>query len=142
MFTYPVRLEPDDNDTVLLTFPDIPGAVTFGDDEADALARGVDALETMIIGLMEHKDDIPVASRPKPGQKTVTLPALSAAKVSLYQAMRQSGVRKSELGRRLGWHMMQVDRLLDLRHASRFDQIETALRALGKEIVIEVREFA
>jgi antitoxin HicB len=91
MFTYPVGLEPDDNDTILLTFPDIPGALTFGDDEADALARGVDALETMMIGLMEHKEDILAASRPKPGQKTVTLPALSAAKVSLYQAMEQSG---------------------------------------------------
>ena len=142
MYSYPVILAPDDNDTVLLTFPDVPGAVTFGDDEEDALARGVDALETMIIGLMADRQDIPMPSRPKPGQRTVTLPALSAAKVALYQAMRAQSVRKAELGRRLGLHMPQVDRLLDLRHASRLDQIETALRVLGKSLVIEVRDAA
>jgi antitoxin HicB len=91
---------------------------------------------------MGDKQDIPAPSRPKSGQKSVTLPALSAAKVSLYQTMREAGVRKSELGRRLGWHMPQVDRLLDLRHASRLDQIETALRVLGKEVIIEIREVA
>jgi antitoxin HicB len=62
-----------------------------------------------------------------------TLPAMSAAKVALYQAMRAQDVRKAELARRLGVHLPQVDRLLDLRHASRFDQIDSALRALGKD---------
>lgn len=46
-------------------------------------------------------------------------------------------MRKAELTRRLGWHMPQVDRLLDLRHASRLDQIEAAAHALGR--VVEVR---
>jgi antitoxin HicB len=142
MFSYPVNLVPDDNDTVLLTFPDVPGTLTFGDDADDAVARGVDALETMIIGLMSDRQDIPVPSRPAPGQRTVTLPALSAAKVALYQAMRSQGVRKAELGRRLGLHMPQIDRLLDLRHASRLDQIETALRSVGKSLVIDVRDAA
>jgi antitoxin HicB len=142
MFSYPVDLVPDDNDTILLTFPDVAGAMTFGDDEDDALARGVDALETMIIGLMSHRQSIPAPRSPKHGQRTVTLPALSAAKVALYQAMHDQGVRKAELGRKLGLHMPQIDRLLDLRHASRLDQLETALRALGKSLVIEVRDAA
>lgn len=45
--------------------------------------------------------------------------------------MHEEGVRKSELARRLGWHMLQIDRLLDLYRASRFDQVEKALAALG-----------
>jgi len=142
MYSYPVKLEPDDNGTILLTFPDLPGAVTFGDDEADVLARGIDALETMMIGLMGDKADIPAPSRPRARQRTVTLPSLSAAKVGLYQAMRSQGVKKADLGRRLGLHMPQIDRLLDLKHASRLDQVEAALRALGKEISIEIRDAA
>ncbi|MGO9768102.1 MAG: type II toxin-antitoxin system HicB family antitoxin, partial [Roseiarcus sp.] len=45
---YAVTLAPDDNGTILVTVPDIPEAVTFGDDRDDALARAVDAIETAI----------------------------------------------------------------------------------------------
>jgi antitoxin HicB len=141
MFTYPVELTPDDGGFVL-TIPDMPYGVTDGDDEDEALSNAVSLLETVMGGLMSDRQDIPVPSRPKAQQKTVTLPALSAAKVALYQAMRAQGVRKAELGRRLGLHMPQIDRLLDLRHASRLDQIETALRVLGKSLIVEVRDAA
>jgi len=142
MNTYPLRLRRDDNGTVLVTFPDFPEAQTFGDDEAEALARAVDAVETAIISRMSDRERIPVPSRPKRGQRTVALPALAAAKVALYEAMRRQGVTKAELGRRLHWHMPQVDRLLDLRHASRLDQLEMALAKLGKRLVLEVRRAA
>ena len=141
MFTYPVTLERDDNDTILVSFPDVPGAYTFGEDEAEALARAVDALETVFIARMSDRQPIPAPS-PAGRRRSVTLPPLSAAKVALYGAMREQGVSKAELGRRLGWHMPQVDRLLDLRHASRLPQLEQALRALGKEIVVEIRDAA
>ena len=67
------------------------------------------------------------------------MPALTAAKALLYRAMRERAVSKSELGRRLGVHLPQIDRLLDVRHASRLSQIEAALAALGLELVVEVR---
>jgi hypothetical protein len=35
-----------------------------------------------------------------------------------------------------------VDRLLDLMHNSRLDQLEAAFRALGKQLSIEIREAA
>jgi antitoxin HicB len=72
----------------------------------------------------------------------VTLPDLIEAKVELYREMRSAGVRKSDLGGRLGCHMRQVDRLLDLHHASRLDQIEAAFAALKKTLVLEVRDAA
>jgi antitoxin HicB len=56
--------------------------------------------------------------------------------------MRDRGVRKTELARRLGVHLPQVDRLLDLRHGSRLDQVEDALRAVGKELVLTVQDAA
>ena len=49
---------------------------------------------------------------------------------------------KAELARRLNCHMPQVDRLLDLRHASRLDQMEAAFRALGKQLSVDVRDAA
>jgi antitoxin HicB len=144
-FSYSVTLTPassfDPRDKgYVVTFPDVPEAITEGDDEAEALARAVDALETAFIARIASRQDIP-DPRAK-GDYRVALPALSAAKVGLYKTMRAAGVGKGELARRIGWHLPQVDRLLDLRHASRLDRIETALRALGKTLVVDVAEDA
>lgn len=141
MFDYPVTLQ-DDEGSVLVTFPDLPAAITFGEDADDALARAVDALETALIAIMSDRGNIPRPSRAKRGQRTVTLPPSSAAKVALYQAMREAGVKKSELARRLKVHLPQIDRLLDLRHASRLEQLDLALRAVGKALVVSVRDAA
>lgn len=142
MHTYPVDIEPDDNGTFLVTFPDLPEAVTFGEDEDEALVRAGDALETAIIGLMAARREVPLPSKPRNGQRSVTLPALAAAKIGLYRAMQAAGLRKTDLARRLNVHLPQVDRFLDLRHASRLDQIESALGAVGKKLVVSVEDAA
>jgi len=102
----------------------------------------VDALETALSFYTDEGQDLPRASKPKRGQRTVRPSALAGIKLGIYQTMRDEGVRKSELARRLGWHMPQVDRLLDLRHASRLDQAEAALRALGKGIEVRIADAA
>ena len=142
MLQYPVILKRDTNGTVLVTFPDVPEAVTFGNDEADAINYAVDALETAFMAYIEDRRPIPRPSPIRRRKWVVTLPALSEAKIALYQAMIAGRVRKSELARRLGAHMPQIDRLLDLSHSSRFEQLEAALRAAGKQLTIEVRDAA
>jgi antitoxin HicB len=72
------------------------------------------------------------------GSDYVELPALSTAKVALYQAMRAEGVGKAALARRLGIALTQVDRLLDLGHHSRLDALERALAALGRSLTLTV----
>ncbi|MCX6634135.1 MAG: hypothetical protein NT090_03460 [Acidobacteria bacterium] len=74
--------------------------------------------------------------------RLVSLPLLSEAKVRLYCSMRSAKVCKAELARRLGCHMPQIDRLLDLNHTSRIGQVEAAFRALDKQIVIDIRDRA
>lgn len=137
MFDYPVTLTPD-GDTVLVTFKDIPEAITFGVNKDEALLHAIDALETGLSFYVDARKQLPVASRPKRGQKTVRPSALESAKLGVYQAMTEQGIRKAELARRLGWHTPQVDRLFDLRHASRLDQIEAAARVLGRQLEVRV----
>jgi antitoxin HicB len=72
----------------------------------------------------------------------VPLPVLAEAKISLYREMLARDLRKAELARRLGRHKPQVDRLLDLRHDSRLDQIEQAFNALVKRVTIAVEDAA
>ena len=141
MLAYPVILAPDDNGTLLVTFPDVPEAVTFGENEADALKRAVDALETMLAARIADREDVPLPS-PVAGRPCAVLSALATAKVLLYRALLEAGVSNTELARRLGWHRPQVERLLDLNHASPLDQIETALAALGKRLDIRMSDAA
>ena len=137
MFDYPVVLTPDDG-SVLVTFPDIPEAITFGADKDEALLYAVDALETALSLYVDARKPLPVVSKAKRSQKTVRPSALECAKLGVYQAMTEQGIKKAELARRLGWHMPQVDRLFDLRHASNLDQIEAAAKVLGRHLDVSV----
>jgi antitoxin HicB len=137
MFDYPVVLTPDDG-TVLVTFPHVPEAITFGADKDEALLYAVDALETALSLYVDARKPLPVVSKAKRGQKTVRPSALECAKLGVYQAMTEQGIKKAELARRLGWHMPQVDRLFDLRHASNLDQIEAAAKVLGRHLYVSV----
>jgi antitoxin HicB len=138
---YPVRLERDDNNTILVSFPDFPEAHTFGETEADALERARDALATVVDAYIKDRRAIPLPSAIVAAHR-VSMPTLMEAKVSLYQAMQRAKVTKSELARRLNVHMPQVDRLLDVQHGSRLDQIEAALTAFGKRLVVGVEDLA
>jgi antitoxin HicB len=137
MFDYPVTLTPDDG-TVLVTFPDVPEAITFGADEDEAMLYADDALETALSLYVDARKSLPSASKSKRGQKTVRPSALECAKLGVYQAMTEQGIKKSELARRPGWHIPQVDRLFDLRHASRLDQIEAAAKVLGRHLEVNI----
>lgn len=138
---YPVTLTPDDNGTVLVTFPDVDGAVTFGDTIDEALARAPDALATILEAYIKDRRPIPPPSTRRTKYR-VAVPALVEAKIRLYEAMRSAKVGKAELGRRLDWHLPQVDRLLAMTHGSKLAQLEAAFGALGKRLVVSVEDVA
>ena len=137
---YPVDLTPDDNDTWLVTFPDVPGAITYGSDEEEALANAVDALESIFSALIVDRRDIPRPS-PSRGRKTVAPSLLGSLKISVYKAMRELGWRKADLARAMSLNPRQIDRLLDLRHGSTVAQLEQALAACGKRVEVDLRQL-
>lgn len=137
MLRYPVTLIEDDNGTILATCPDLPEAATFGADRDDALLRAIDAIETAIQGRMADRESVPL---PSSAAETVELPMQTTLKILLYRTMRERKLRKAALARRLGWKAPQVDRLFDLRHASRLDQLEAAFTALGKRLDVQLTD--
>lgn len=66
MFDCPVTLTPDDG-TVLVTFADVPEAITVGADVDEAMLHAVDALETALSFYVEARQPLPVPSKPKRG---------------------------------------------------------------------------
>ena len=129
---------PENSFTVCSNGRDVPEAITFGANKEEALLNAVDALETGLSFYVDSRKTLPSPSKAKRGEITVSPTALECAKLGVYQAMTEQGIKKSELARRLGWHMPQVDRLFDLRHASKFEQIEAAALVLGRHIEVRV----
>lgn len=133
--TWPVQPGPAEGGGFIVNFLDLPTGWSQGENEDEALPQAEDLLEEMVLGAMAHREDIP--QQPAALARTVVrLPALTAAKPEAYQATRVAGLNKRQLAARLGWRPSQVTPLFDGRHASRLDQIEAALAALGRRLVI------
>jgi antitoxin HicB len=141
MVGYRVKLKPDDNNTLLVTCPSLPEVTTFGEDPADAMRHGLDAIEEALAARIAHGLEIP-APLTRARRRVVTLPLMTSLKVSLYRALRESGITRAELSRRLGWNRESVDRLFRLDHSSRLDQTEAAFRALGGAVTLSVEQTA
>ena len=59
---YPVSLEPQRDGTVLVSFPDIPEALTEGDMDEDALSEAEDCLIAALGGYIELRRSVPKPS--------------------------------------------------------------------------------
>ncbi|MDD5037225.1 MAG: type II toxin-antitoxin system HicB family antitoxin [Methylococcaceae bacterium] len=139
MLSYPIMLTTDaETGAVVVDFPDIPFCHSVGGDEEEALLNAEDALESALTVFFEQRKPIPLPSDPVLGQFEVSLSALATAKVLLWNEMHAQGVRKADLARRLGCHMPQIDRLLDLGHSSKIEQVEAALAKLGKRLDVKL----
>jgi antitoxin HicB len=142
MRAYPAALIPDAKGGFTVTFRDVPEAITEGDTREEALLRAEDALESALAMYIATGEPLPAASMPETNEEIVPLSALGMAKTALYDAMREQGVGRAELARRLRWHLPQVSRVLDLRHASRMEHVEAALAALGLRLIVDVARAA
>lgn len=134
---YAIKLVKDSG-TFIATCRDLPAFNSVGDTEADVLHESVDAIALVLQYHIDERLPIPVATEKKRGEHWVALPALDVAKIGLYVVMQSRGIRKLQLARKLGVHAPQIDRLLDLTHKSKLDQVEDALAALGYRVNVSV----
>jgi antitoxin HicB len=132
---YPVQLDLEEDGGYVVTLPDIGYGATQGDTLEEALRQAEDMLEEAVLGLIAHNEDVPAPSSAK-GRPVARLPALTAAKLELYQAMRQAGLDAPQLAARLGWPAKKVTHILDGYHVVRLEQLEAALAALGRRLVV------
>jgi antitoxin HicB len=142
-FVYPSRFERGDKAGVfVITFRDVPEAITQGKGEKDALWQAADCLEEAIAGRIADGREIPKGSRAARGERLIPVPAPMAAKAALYVAMREVGLTNVQLARKLGCDEKEVRRMLDPRHPTKLPRIKEALDVLGKRLVVSVEEAA
>lgn len=134
---YPVEIKPDGKGW-MVSFPDIPEALTSGGTKEQALAMAKDALETALDFYFDDKREVPSPSKARRGQPVIELSASTSAKVLLLNEMVRQKIRPAELARRLHTTAQEVNRLTNVRHTTRIDGIAAALRALGRRLDIRV----
>ncbi len=132
---YPIEITRDGK-FFLVRFPDIPEALTQGRTVAEARRAAAAALETALDFYFEQSRPVPKPSRIKRNGEFVELPASLSAKVLLLNEMLRQKVRPAELARRLDTTPQEINRLTNLRHASKIDGIAGAMKALGKTLEI------
>ncbi|MDR3745012.1 MAG: type II toxin-antitoxin system HicB family antitoxin [Acidobacteriaceae bacterium] len=134
---YPIHIKPDGKH-FLVTFPDIPEAITQGESVEEARAAAVNALETALDFYFEQARLVPEPSRIRRDAEFVELSASLSAKVLLLNEMIRQQVRPAELARRLQTTPQEINRLTNLHHTTKIDGIAGAMKALGKTLQIRV----
>lgn len=137
-FAYPACFSAEPEGGCTVTFPDLPDAITQGEDRGDALEMAADCLAETLGARIAERGDIPAPSPLGRGQVRVTVPAHVAMKAALYVAMREQGISLSEMARTLDGQPLQVRRLLDPGRASSMKRIDEALAAIGRRVCVSL----
>jgi antitoxin HicB len=141
-YVYAAEFERGARRGIVVSFPDVPEAITQGEDMADARAMAEEALGLALLSYPARGLSPP---RPRARDKRLVEIAVApdiAAKLAALEAFAAAGISKSELARRLGKDEKEVRRILDPKHATKLPALTAVLRALGKRLVVGVTEAA
>lgn len=141
-YLYQAHFEPDPDGGFLVTFPDVPEAITHGETMSEARANAAEALGLALRGIVLAGRPLPEAAAAGGADERVAVPADDALKLAVIEAFRAAGISKSELARRLGKAENEARRILDPDHATKLEMLSAALAALGRVVVIRVEEAA
>ncbi|MDN4500146.1 type II toxin-antitoxin system HicB family antitoxin [Pseudomonas mosselii] len=133
MYEYPLEVHHEATG-VWLSCPDLPEMNASGDTLEQALGEALDGMETTLSLYVDQRRQIPPASTARGSDLVLHLPALTVAKIMLWNALQEQAVSRAELAGRLGCSRQSVDRLVDFLHTSKIEQVERALGVLGRRI--------
>jgi antitoxin HicB len=135
---YPARFTSASEGGFVVSFRDIPEAITQGDTIDEAMAMAEDVLISAMDFYFEDRRPVPQPSAPKRGERLIELPMSVSAKVILLNELIAAGVSNAELARRMGTRPQEVQRIVNLHHATKIDTIASALAAMGKRLDVRL----
>jgi antitoxin HicB len=136
-FVYFACFEPGKKRGVVVSFPDVPEAITQGNDAADAVVQAEEALGLALLTYPARGLPLPRSKR-HAGLVPIAVEPEIAAKLAVIEAARTADISKSEFARRIGKDEKEARRILDPRHATKLPTLAAALRKLGQQLVIAV----
>jgi antitoxin HicB len=137
---YPAKFETDEDGRILVTFRDLPEAVTDGATMEEARKEAVDLLDSALMFRMKYREDTPTPpSKARKGEEFIAPDTSVAMKIALYIAMRDHGITAAELSRRLNVDNLEAQRILNPYHATKTARMSEAIEATGSHAVIELQ---
>jgi antitoxin HicB len=139
-FIYSATLEPDPDGGFLVTFVDVPEAITHGATREEALANASEALGLALRGYAAGGQGLP-----QPAAQAglpVYVDADDALKLAVIDAFRTAGITKTELARRMGKSENEARRILDPDHPTKLGTLQAALRAMNRQVAITLVDAA
>jgi antitoxin HicB len=137
-FVYFARFEHGEDHGIVVSFPDVPEAITEGVDLADAYTQAEEALGLALLTYPVRGLPLPEPRTRRANLKPVAVDAEIAAKLAVIETVRRAGISKSEFARRIGKDEKEARRILNPRHATKLSTLTAALRKLGQRLVIDV----
>ncbi len=137
-FQYPATITAQKEGGFVVTFRDVPEAITQGETWEDAIHQAEDCLEEAVANRIVRRLDLPIASKATKGQAVVALPAATALTAALYSTLKERDLSQSGLAAKAGLDEKEIRRLLDPHHNSKLPRIEQVLEKMGKRLVIGV----
>lgn len=138
-FQYSMSVEDNGEGGFIAHFRDVPEAVTESWSLDELKEDALDALITAIDFYMKDGRKFPTPSELQTGEMAVDLPASVVAKVLLLNTMVEANVRPADLARKMHIKPQEVTRITDIKHSTKIDTLQKAFKALGKELVLELR---
>ncbi len=129
---YPANFIKENDGSYVVTFRDIPEAITQGDTLEEATEMAQDALITAMDFYFEDERTIPLPSKAVKGEKLIEVPISISSKVFLLNLMLEKKITQVELAKLLHKPKQEVTRIVNLHHATKIDTVAEALKALGK----------
>lgn len=128
-----LRAQPEGGFTV--TFPDLPEAITEGDDRDAALFNAAEVLTLCLEQRMNDGDPIPASRRAK-GATSIEPAAAVQAAILMQQARMAQGKTLADMARALHTSWPAAQRLEQAGGNPTLKQLERAAAALGKRLVV------
>lgn len=125
-----------ENDGWVITCRDLPEAISQADSNENRIDIAEGCLQAALESRIHDNEPLPVASKARRGEVMINSPATTAAKAALYEAMREAGISKIELARKMGIDEKEVRRMLDTAHGTKLPRIAEALEVLGRHLHI------
>jgi antitoxin HicB len=141
-FVYRARFEPGEKRGIIVSFPDVPEAITQGRNERDARKQAEEALGLALLSYPKRGLPLPKAKARGTGLVAIPVEPDIAAKLALLEAVRERGISKSEFARLMDKDEKEARRILDPLHATKLSTLSEALNKLDRRLVISVERAA
>ena len=138
MLRFPALFAEDADGGYVVTFRDIPEAITQGDTLEEAREAAQDALVTAMDFYFDGNRRVPDASAAQANEELIELPISISAKILLLNEMVGQGIRPADLAKKMNVKPQEVTRIMNLRHATKIDTLAHAFSAVDRRLELRL----